>query len=318
MNTEIKLSVVIPVYNEEGNISLLHDRLNATIDRLQVSKEYIFINDGSKDQSIQIIKKLAEKHNYVKYINFSRNFGHQIAVSAGIDFAKGERIVIIDSDLQDPPELIFDMYTKMDCGFEVVYAKRKSREGESITKKTTAKLFYRILSKITEINIPVDTGDYRIIDRKIVEILKNMPEQEKYLRGQIAWAGFRQTFIEYDRQERHSGNTGYPFSKMLRFALNGITSFSDFPLKFATYSGFISALVAFLLMIYALYSRFIIKDYVPGWASLMICILFLGGVQLISLGIIGEYLGRLSANVKKRPLYIIDETNTSKEPTKEV
>lgn len=312
MDPEIKLSVVIPVFNEEGNISLLFERLNSVIDSLQISKEYIFINDGSKDKSISIIKDLSSKYDYVKYINFSRNFGHQIAVSAGIDYAKGERIVIIDSDLQDPPELISEMYKKMDEGFEVVYAKRRSREGESITKKTTAKLFYRILSKITDINIPVDTGDFRIIDRKIADILKNMPEQEKYLRGQIAWAGFRQTFVEYDRQERHSGNTGYPFSKMLRFALNGITSFSDFPLKFATYSGFIAAFVAFVLMLYALYSRFIIKVFVPGWASLMICILFLGGVQLICLGIIGEYIGRLSTNVKKRPLYIVDETNTSK------
>lgn len=312
MDSEIKLSVVVPVFNEEGNIILLFERLNAVLDQLKISKEYIFINDGSKDKSIELIKELAGKNSYVKYINFSRNFGQQIAISAGIDYAKGDRIVIIDADMQDPPELILDMYNKMDKGFEVVYAKRKSREGESITKKTTAKIFYRILSRITEINIPVDTGDYRIIDRKIVEILKNMPEQEKYLRGQIAWAGFRQTFIEYDRQERNSGNTSYPFSKMLHFAINGITSFSDFPLKFATYSGFIAAFVAFILMIYALYSRFIIKDYVPGWASLMICILFLGGVQLICLGIIGEYIGRLSANVKKRPLYNVDEANTTK------
>ncbi len=312
MNPLVEISVVIPVYNEEGNIFLLFERLNNVFDKLNVSKEYIFINDGSKDKSIERIKSLANEHSYVKFVNFSRNFGHQIAVSAGLDYTKGEKIVIIDSDLQDPPELIHDMYIKMGEGYEVVYAKRKSREGDPLTKKITAKMFYRILSKITEINIPVDTGDFRIMEKKIVEILKNMPEQEKYLRGQIAWTGFRQTFIEFDRQERHSGNTGYPYSKMLRFAFNGITSFSNFPLKFATYSGFIAAFVAFLLMIYALYSRFIIKDYVPGWASLMICILFLGGVQLISLGIIGEYIARLSANIKKRPLYIIDETNVAK------
>lgn len=315
MNPEIiKISIIIPVYNEEGNIALLFERLNSVIDKLNISKEYIFINDGSTDKSIYLIKELAEKYSYVKFINFSRNFGHQIAISAGLDYAKGERVVVIDADLQDPPELILEMYSnKMNSDYEVVYAKRKYRAGESIFKKATAKVFYRLFSKIIEINVPVDTGDFRIMDRKVVEILKNMPEQDKYLRGQIAWAGFRQTCIEYDRQERHAGKTGYPLKKMLRFAINGFTAFSDFPLKLATYSGFIAAFVAFIVTLFALYSRYIKKDVVHGWTSLIICVLFLGGVQLICIDIIGEYIRGLSANVKKRPLYIVDETNTTKD-----
>lgn len=309
MSLKIQLSVIIPIYNEEENIFLLFDRLSSVINKLDVTKEFIFINDGSSDNSAYLIKALAEKHPFVKYIFFSRNFGHQAAVSAGIDKAKGDRIVIIDADLQDPPELISAMSQKMDEGFEVVYAKRKSREGESFFKKITAKIFYRILKKITSVNIPLDTGDFRIIDRKIADVLKQMPEQEKFLRGQIAWAGFRQTYVEYNRDERHAGKTGYTFSKMLKLAINGITSFSDFPLKFATISGFFVAGISFLLMLYALYSRFISKVYVPGWASLMLTVLFIGGIQLISIGIIGEYISRMASNIKNRPLYIIGETN---------
>ncbi|HBX53103.1 MAG: glycosyltransferase [Bacteroidetes bacterium RIFOXYA12_FULL_35_11] len=313
MSQEIALSIIIPIYNEEGNIPLLFDRLNSVADQLGVTKEFIFINDGSKDNSIQLIRELSLRYNYIKYINFSRNFGHQIAVTAGLDYSSGKRVAIIDADLQDPPELIIEMYNKMNEGHEVVYAKRRVRDGETVFKKTTAKLFYRILKKITSVNIPVDTGDFRIVDRKIVDVLKNMPEQEKYLRGQIAWAGFRQTYVEYDRVERYSGKTGYTFSKMLKLALNGITSFSDFPLKFATISGFIVAGIAFLVTLYALYSRFVIKEYIAGWTSLMLCVLFIGGIQLITIGIIGEYISRVAANVRKRPLYIIDDTNIKSE-----
>jgi dolichol-phosphate mannosyltransferase len=218
-------------------------------------------------------------------------------------------VVIIDADLQDPPELIKDLYVKLKEGYDVVYAKRKTRQGESYMKKTTAKLFYRILSKITSINIPLDTGDFRIISRKVVEILNKMPEQHKFLRGQISWVGFKQTFIEYDRAERIAGETGYTYRKMIRFALDGITSFSNFPLKFATATGFLFSIVSFFIMLYTLYSRFITRDYQPGWASLMITILFIGGIQLIGIGIIGEYISRLSDNVRNRPLYIIDESN---------
>ncbi|MFN8417525.1 MAG: glycosyltransferase family 2 protein [Cytophagaceae bacterium] len=304
-----KLSIIIPIYNEESNIYKLYDRMLSVVTKLPLSYEFIFINDGSKDQSIQLIKSLASKDSNVKYIDFSRNFGHQIAVTAGLDKCSGDKIVIIDADLQDPPELIGEMYAKMKEGYEVVYAKRKSRKGESFLKKFTARTFYRTLASLTSVEIPVDTGDFRIMDKKIVEVLKQMPEQHKFLRGQISWIGFRQTYIEYDRDERHGGQTGYTYKKMIRFALDGITSFSNIPLKFATISGFVVSGVAFLIMLYALYSRFILKDYVPGWTSLILSIMFIGGVQLICVGIIGEYISRLGDNVRKRPLYVVRDSN---------
>lgn len=304
-----KLSIIIPIFNEESNIYKLYDRMLSVVTKLPLTYEFIFINDGSKDQSIQLIKSLASKDSNVKFIDFSRNFGHQIAVTAGLDKCTGDKIVIIDADLQDPPELIGEMYAKMKEGFEVVYAKRKSRKGESFLKKFTARTFYRTLASLTSVEIPVDTGDFRIMDKKIVEVLKQMPEQHKFLRGQISWIGFRQTYIEYDRDERQGGQTGYTYKKMIRFALDGITSFSNVPLKFATISGFVVSGVAFLIMLYALYSRFILKDYVPGWTSLILSIMFIGGVQLICVGIIGEYISRLGDNVRKRPLYIVRDSN---------
>ncbi len=305
------LSIIIPIYNEEGNIDKLFSRLNQVIQKLNLKEvEYIFINDGSKDRSLELIKTLAQRESSVKYINLSRNFGHQIAVSAGLDNSKGDAVVIIDADLQDPPELIEDLYKKLREGNEVVYAKRRSRQGEGAMKKFTAKLFYRILRNVTAINIPVDTGDFRIIDRKIVDVLKNMPEQQKFLRGQISWIGFNQTYVEYDRDERYAGKTGYTYKKMARLALDGITSFSNFPLKFATIAGFVVSGISFFMILYALYSRFISKDYEPGWTSLMLAVLFIGGIQLIGIGIIGEYISRMSANIRNRPLYIIQEKTT--------
>jgi len=305
------LSIIIPIYNEEGNIDKLFSRLNQVIQKLNLREvEYIFINDGSKDRSLELIKTLAKRESSVKYINLSRNFGHQIAVSAGLDNSKGDAVVIIDADLQDPPELIEDLYKKLREGNEVVYAKRRSRQGEGAMKKFTAKLFYRILRNVTAINIPVDTGDFRIIDRKIVDVLKNMPEQQKFLRGQISWIGFNQTYVEYDRDERYAGKTGYTYKKMARLALDGITSFSNFPLKFATIAGFVVSGISFFMILYALYSRFISKDYEPGWTSLMLAVLFIGGIQLIGIGIIGEYISRMSANIRNRPLYIIQEKTT--------
>jgi glycosyltransferase involved in cell wall biosynthesis len=311
--SQTDLSVIIPIYNEEGNIPNLFTRLNNVVQQLNLNSfEFIFINDGSRDRSFQMIQALAAANSSVKYINLSRNFGHQIAVSAGLDSASGAAIVIIDADLQDPPELIIQLYKKLKEGHEVVYAKRRSRHGESFLKKFTAKLFYQILSRMTSINIPVDTGDFRIMDKKVVDVLKNMPERQKYLRGQISWVGFSQTFVEYDRDERLAGKTGYTYRKMIRLALDGITSFSNFPLKFATIAGFIVSLISFLMILYALYSRFISKDYEPGWTSIMLAVLFIGGIQLIGIGIIGEYISRISENVRKRPLYIVSNTNIPK------
>ena len=304
-----ELSIIIPVYNEEGNIPRLFERLDAVAKKLNADTEFIFINDGSRDQSLRLIKELASLHKNVCYIDFARNFGHQVAVSAGLDYCNGRSVVIIDADLQDPPEVIIEMHNKWKEGFEVVYAKLRAREGENFAKKFTARLFYRILKKITSISIPVDTGDFRLIDRKIVDVLRQMPEQQKFLRGQISWIGFRQTFVEYDRDARHSGKTGYTIRKMIRLALDGVTSFSNLPLKFATLAGFVVSGIAFIMILYALYSRFISKDYVPGWTSLMLAVLFIGGVQLICIGIIGEYISRLSSNVRNRPLYVVNETN---------
>ncbi len=308
----MQISVIIPIYNEEENIDLLYKRLTGVLHDLKLTYELIFVNDGSKDKSLQLIKNLIKQDAEVKYIDFSRNFGHQIAVTAGLDKAIGETIVIIDADLQDPPELIADMYAKIKEGYEVVYARRKKREGESRMKKFTANAFYRILSRITDVDIPVDTGDFRIMDRRIVDELKKMPEQHKFLRGQISWIGFRQTYVEYDRDERHAGNTGYTYRKMLRFALDGITGFSDFPLKIVTFLGISVTGFSFLVLVYVLLSRFIWEDYAPGWASLMLSILFIGGVQMIAIGIIGEYLSRMNSNLRQRPLYIVRESNIGK------
>lgn len=303
------LSVIIPIFNEEENIAILYSRLTKVLGEMRLSYEMIFVNDGSSDLSLSKIKHYASLDNKIKFIDFSRNFGHQIAVTAGLDKSKGGAIVIIDADLQDPPELIPEMHEKLNQGYQVVYAKRRNRQGEGLLKKYTAKLFYRMLSRITSINIPLDTGDFRIIDRRVVNVLKHMPEQQKFLRGQISWIGFNQTFIEYDRHERNAGETGYTYKKMIRFAMDGITSFSEFPLKVASMAGFIVSGIAFLLIIYALYGRFILNTNQPGWTSLMLSVLFIGGIQLLCIGIIGEYIGRIASNIRNRPLYIINDTN---------
>lgn len=303
------LSIIVPVFNEEKSIQLMHNRLVNAIGSITANFEIIFVNDGSKDNSFFELVRLSKVDSRVRYINFSRNFGHQIAVTAGLDHSKGSAVVIIDGDLQDPPEVIPEMYAKHKEGFEVVYGQRIKRKGEGLLKKITAKYFYRILKKITNVEIPVDTGDFRLIDRKIVKNLKNMPEQNKFLRGQIAWLGYRQTSVFFERDERKFGETGYPFSKMLKFALDGITGFSDVPLQFVTKTGVFISLFSFLIIIYAVFSHFVLEQTITGWTSLIISSMFIGGVQLISVGIIGEYISRINKNVQNRPLYIIDETN---------
>jgi dolichol-phosphate mannosyltransferase len=308
MSSNPTLSVVIPVYNEEMNIGKLYQRLCNALETMNTDWEVVYVNDGSKDRSLSILKGLSETDSHVKYIDFSRNFGHQLAITAGIEHAKGEWIVIMDGDGQDPPELIPDLLNKAKEGFEVVYARRRKRDGENFLKKFTARLFYRLLAKITSIEIPVDTGDFRIIHRKIQRILSKMPEQHKYIRGQISWIGFNQTFLEYDREERMGGATKFTYRKMMRFALDGISSFSTWPLKVATISGFLVSAVAFVLIIYSLYQKFF-GTTEPGWTSLHISVLFLGGIQLIGIGMLGEYLGRVSDNVKSRPHYIVRDSN---------
>ncbi len=310
------ISVIIPIFNEQANIEALYQRLTAQLATMTLPGgfELIFVDDGSRDESLRMLQALGARDARVRYLSLSRNFGHQIAVTAGLDQADGAAVVIIDADLQDPPELIPALYAKLREGHEVVYARRRSRQGESWLKKLTAKAFYRILRVLTHIDIPVDTGDFRVMSRKVVLALRQMPEQNKFLRGQIAWLGYRQASVEYDRAERAGGTTGYTYSKMLRFALDGITAFSDVPLKAATISGFAVSGVAFLVMLYTLYTRFVTRHYEPGWPSLMVSILFLGGVQLIAVGVIGEYLARLGANVRRRPLYLIAEDNRAATP----
>lgn len=305
----IDVSVIVPIYNEEQIISELYNRLQKTVSQISKSYEFIFVNDGSKDHSLLELLKLSEQNPHVFYINFSRNFGHQIAVTAGLDASNGQAVVIIDGDLQDPPELITDLYTKYKEGYEVVYAKRKERKGESAFKKVTAKLFYRTLKRITAIDIPLDTGDFRLIDRKVVNYLNQMPEQNKFLRGQIAWLGFKQTEVLFNRDKRKYGKTGYSLGKMLRFAMDGVTSFSDKPLQLVTKLGFTISFVSFIIILYAIYSHFILDRTITGWTSLIISSMFIGGVQLISIGVIGEYISRINKNVLKRPLYIIEKSN---------
>lgn len=308
----IDISVVIPIYNEQQSIPELYNRLVEAVSQITKKYELIFVNDGSSDNSIQELINLSKNDNSVFYIEFSRNFGHQIAVTAGLEASKGKAIVIIDGDLQDPPELIPEMYSKYKEGFDVVYAKRSSRKGESIFKKITAKIFYRILKKITSIDIPLDTGDYRLIDRKVVHYLNEMKEQNKFLRGQIAWLGFKQTAVTFHRDKRKYGKTGYSVSKMLQFALDGITSFSDKPLQLVTKFGFLISFVSFIVIVYAIYSHYVLNRTITGWTSLIISSMLIGGIQLISIGIIGEYISRINKNVADRPLFIINKTNTNK------
>ena len=302
----IELSVVVPVYNEEKNIEMLFNRIKENIP--VPDWELIFVNDGSADNTLPLVIGLSHQFQQVKYIDFSRNFGHQHAISAGIENAIGEYIIVMDGDGQDPPELIPELLEKAKSGFEVVYAKRKKRQGEGFLKKFTAKAFYRILRNITSIEIPVDTGDFRIIHRKIQAILKQMPEQHKYIRGQISWIGFNQTFIEYDRAERLHGTTKFTYKKMIQFALDGISSFSTWPLKIATLMGFGVSFICFIVILYTVYQK-LFGFTVTGWTSMQISILFLGGIQLIGIGILGEYLGRVNENVKNRPHYIVKDSN---------
>jgi dolichol-phosphate mannosyltransferase len=303
------------MYNEEGIVQALYQRLehtkalfNRKYDLMPSDIEIIFVNDGSSDGTFAALKQLClEEANY-QLLNLSRNHGHQIAITAGIDLAKGDAVAVIDGDLQDPPETIVDLYGKMQEGFDVVYAVRKKREGETAFKLFTAKLFYRLLKKLTNVEIPVDTGDFRIMSRRVVNILISMNERHRFIRGMISWIGFNQIGLEYERHERHSGETKYTLSKMIKFAVDGITSFSSIPLKLASYLGIITAMFGFLYSIYVVFLKlFAPKAQIElGWASIIIFILLLGGIQLLALGMIGEYLGRIHDETKFRPLYIVE------------
>ncbi len=299
------ISIVAPVYNEEPILHELHRRIVATMDAIGEPWELVLVNDGSRDRSFEIMRELHEQDSRVRVVNFSRNFGHQIAITAGADYAQGDAVILIDADLQDPPSLIADMVQKWREGYEIVYAIRAQRKGETWFKLATAHFFYRLIRGITGVNIPVDTGDFRLLDRRAVAALKQMREHHRFMRGMSAWVGFRQTGVEYVREERYAGETKYPLKKMIKFALDGITSFSYLPLQLATYLGFIIAAISVIGIITTIVLRLSGSQAFYGQATTLVMVLFLGGIQLISLGIIGEYLGRIYDEVKDRPLYIV-------------
>ena len=302
---KITYSIVAPIYNELDNIPELYRRVKEVMESTGEPWELILVDDGSTDGSTEAIYELAKKDKCVRPVIFARNFGHQIAITAGWDHARGEAVVIIDADLQDPPELIPEMAEKWKEGYEVVYAVRAEREGESWFKLWTASLFYRLIYRITDVKIPLDTGDFRLMDRKVVDVLKKMRERHRFPRGMSSWVGFRQIGVEYKRSARQAGETKYPFRKMFKLALNAITSFSYFPLQVATFFGFVSAGIAIIAIPFVIYLRITGSQAFFGQATTLIAVLFLGGVQLISLGILGEYIGRLYDEAKGRPLYIV-------------
>ena len=308
MDNKIVCSVIVPMYNEEEVIHETYHRLKQVMDDTRESYELLFVNDGSKDKSASIIAEFARVDGSVRLVDFSRNFGHQIAVTAGMDYARGQAIVIIDADLQDPPEVIPQMLKRWREGYDVVYGKRLKRQGETIFKKFTAFAFYRILCLLTNDNIPKDTGDFRLIDRKVCDAMKSLQEKNRFLRGMINWVGFKQIAVEYVRDERWAGETKYPFKKMLKFAADGIFSFTYKPLKLASYMGFILSISGFLYLVYVLYEKLFTDNVTTGgWASIIAVNLVFNGIILIILGIIGEYVGRIYEEVKGRPLYIVQE-----------
>lgn len=305
-----RFSIVGPVYNEEGNLTALYEQVQQTMDQTGEAWELILINDGSRDRSADLMRDLHQHDSRVKNVYFAKNFGHQLAVTAGLDYTQGDAVIIIDTDLQDPPEVILQMIDKWREGYEVVFAVRAERQGETWFKKTTAKLFYRLIHRITDMDIPVDTGDFRLMDRKVVNTLRRMRERHRFIRGMTSWVGFQQVGVTYVRQQRQAGETKYTFRKMLKFALDAITGFSYFPLQLATYVGFSIAGLSTLAALAVVYSRLFTPDRpFLGQATTLVTVLFLGGVQLITLGIIGEYLGRIYDEVKGRPLYIVSHTD---------
>ncbi len=300
------LSVIVPLFNEEEIVAKTFEVLEAELSNIE--HELIFVNDGSTDKTREILEGLLPQTPQNRLINFSRNFGHQAAFSAGLKHATGKAVVIIDGDLQDPPSLIPEMLKKWEEGYQVVYAQRRKRKGETIFKKASAHAFYKILHALTSIDIPMDTGDFRLMDRAVVDQLNALPERNRFLRGLVCWVGFKRTGILYDRKERTAGTSKYPLRKMVRLAMDGITSFSTTPLKLSFLLGMFATLVAFGLFIWSVLEKFLNPvTTVPGWASLMTAIVFFGGVQLISIGILGEYIGRIYEEVKGRPLYIEDK-----------
>ncbi len=313
MTDQRELTVVIPAFNEEANLRPMFERLVAALENEVDGLEIIFIDDGSSDGTWSGISDLAASDDRVRGVRFARNFGHQAAVTAGVDVARGRAVVLIDADLQDPPEIIPEMISKWRDGFEVVFAQRESREGETLFKKATAALFYRLLHRVTEVDIPVDTGDFRLMGPRALEAFRALPERNRFIRGLVSWIGFPQTAVRYRREARHAGDTKYPFRKMLRFALDALTSFSFLPLRVATFLGFAASAFSFLYILVVLVLKAVGISWL-GYTSLMASILFLGGIQLIMIGVLGEYIARIFDEVKRRPLYLVGNSTDGTVP----
>ena len=307
MSSIVKYSIVVPVYNEEEVIHETYRRLTEVMRSTKEAYELLFVNDGSKDRTAEIIKEYSEQDPAVVLLDFARNFGHQIAITAGMDYARGEAVVVIDADLQDPPELILEMIEKWKQGFDVVYAKRTKRKGETYFKKQTAAMFYRFLRAMTDIDIPLDTGDFRLLDRKVCDQMNSIQEKNRFVRGLVSWVGFKQIAVEYERDERLAGESKYPLKKMLKLSMDGITSFSYKPLKLASYAGVTLSGIGFIYLLVVLYLKLFTDSTITGWSSLIVIQLFFSGIILIILGMIGEYIGRIYDETKNRPLYIVRE-----------
>jgi glycosyltransferase involved in cell wall biosynthesis len=301
------LSVVVPCKNEEVVLRETHRRLTAVLSQLSLDFEIIYVDDGSTDSTAQLLRNLCADGGGARALFLSRNFGHQMATTAGLEHASGEGVVIIDADLQDPPEIISEMVARWQEGYDVVYGVRTDRVGESVLKLWTAKLFYRLINQVSNIQIPLDAGDFRLMDRKVVNALLAMPECDRFIRGMVSWLGYRQVAVPYARAARFAGSSKYPTMKMVRFAMDGILSFSIVPLKLATWVGFLTSFLALLGFLYALGSKIFTNHWVAGWTSLFSAVLFLGGVQLTCLGIVGEYVGRIYGETKQRPLYFVQD-----------
>jgi polyisoprenyl-phosphate glycosyltransferase len=303
----ILYSIVIPVYNEAEVLPALYDRLTRVLEALIEPYELIFVDDGSQDDSPLLLRDIQARDERVKFLSLSRNFGHQIAITAGLDYSSGQAAVVMDADLQDPPEVIPRLIEQWRKGYDIVFAVRAKRQGDGLFKRATAAIFYRLFRRMTATEIPLDAGDFRLMSRRAVEVLQSLRERNRFIRGLAGWVGFPQTSVSFVRDVRQAGETKYPLKKMLRFALNGLMSFSLVPLQLASYFGFLISSIAFFYIAYAIGLKLFTDRVVLGWTSVMVAVLFLGGVQLISLGIIGEYIGRIYEEVKQRPLYVVDE-----------
>jgi len=309
------LSLVLPIYNEEEVIPELHVRLQEFLGKLALDCEVVFVNDGSKDRSMTLLRGIAATEPRYRVLSFARNFGHQAAISAGVDWARGRAVVVMDADLQDPPEVVLEMVQKWREGFDVVYGKRRSREGETAFKLLTAKIFYRVFAAMIPIEVPLDTGDFRLMSRRVVIALRALKESHRFVRGMVAWVGFKQCAVLYDRPGRFAGETKYPLRKMVRFAIDGITSFSVLPLRFSTYLGMLISVLSVLVAIWAIAAHFFFDTTVPGWTATVVLVALLASVQLLMIGILGEYIGRIYEQVKGRPNYLIgDVVNASRKP----